>query len=142
MTQNVQNILKKITFIETDLELQKQILFSIPTEQTDDMETQVKKIAGLKDEINGLREQIKTIAPDEYAKIIAFEKAADQFKEISKNKKFTAVTTLSQEDECTLTLTDDTTIACIVKAQDENGHWTVFTLDGDVLQYEKKDVVS
>ncbi len=135
MSSEVKALLQKINFIETDMELHKHILHSIPSKDRDQMETVVEKIAEQKKQINELREKIKEIDEDEYKKIIAIEQAVQSFKQITADQKFESVNTLNETGECFITLNDDTRIDCLVAAKQENGHWTVLTLDGETKQY-------
>lgn len=45
MSQHVQELLKRINYIEADMEIQRQILCSIPTADTKEMEKTIKTIA-------------------------------------------------------------------------------------------------
>ncbi len=130
MTETVKGLLQKINFIETDMDLHKQILVSIPSENKAEIETVIKKIAAQKDQINDLRLKIKDIDENEYNKIIAIEKGAQDFRQISKDKKFVLVNTLNDTGECFITLNDGTRIDCLVAAKEENGNWTILTLEG------------
>ena len=135
MKGNVEAIIQKITFIETDIELQKQILASIPEGREDEVRTVLEKIVGLKEKVKTLKASIKEIDPAEYERIATLEKAADKFKEISKGKTFTRVITLDHNRECTLRLADDTDLECLVMAEDEKGNWTVLTMAGETREY-------
>ncbi len=103
MSEKIKGFLQKINFIETDMEVHKQILVSIPSENKSEIKTIVSKIAGQKHQINELRQQIKKIDEDEYNKIIAIEKAAQVFRQIAKNKKFVQVNTLNESGVCFVT---------------------------------------
>lgn len=131
----VKTILQKINFIETDMDLHKQILMSIPSDQKDEMEKVLKKIAEQKEEIQQLRLKIKEIDVDEYNKIIAIENAVAAFRQIAENKKFVQVNTLNETGECFITFNDGTRLDCLVAAKEENGNWTVLTLDGETKEY-------
>ena len=131
----IKELLQKINFIETDMEMQKQILFSTPSDDKSDMEQLVNKIAGLKQQIMGLRQEIKEIDKSEYDKIIAIENGTKKFQELSKNKKYILVNTLNESGECFITLNEGTRIDCLVAAKDESGNWTVLTLEGDAKEY-------
>jgi HPt (histidine-containing phosphotransfer) domain-containing protein len=61
MHPHVDNLLKKISFIETDMELHKQILVTIPSDQKDDLEQVMQNIADKKQEIQDLRREIKRL---------------------------------------------------------------------------------
>ncbi len=131
----IKELLQKINFIETDMEMQKQILFSIPSDHNEDIETLVTKIADLKQQIIDLRQAIKKIDQGEYDKIIAIENGTKKFQELSKDKKYIQVNTLNESGECFITLNDGTRINCLVTAKEENGNWTVLTLEGDAKEY-------
>ena len=135
MSEKIKGLLQKINFIETDMEVHKQILVSIPSENKSEIKTIVSKIAGQKHQINELRQQIKKIDEDEYNKIIAIEKAAQIFRQIAKNKKFVQVNTLNESGVCFITFNDGTRLDCLVTAKEENGNWTVLTLEGETKEY-------
>jgi len=135
MSEKIKGLLQKINFIETDMEVHKQILVTIPSENKSEIKTIVSKIAGQKHQINELRQQIKTIDEDEYNKIIAIEKAAQIFRQIAKNKKFVQVNTLNESGVCFITFNDGTRLDCLVTAKEENGNWTVLTLEGETKEY-------
>ncbi len=131
----IKGILQKINFIETDMDLHKQILVSIPSEKTGEIEEVIKKIAVQKQQIEDLRMEIKNTDEDEYNKIIAIERATEKFRQIAKDKKFVQVKTLNETGECFITFNDGTQLECLVAAQEENGNWTVLTLDGEIKEY-------
>jgi len=135
MSEKIKGLLQKINFIETDMEVHKQILVSIPSENKSEIKTIISKIAGQKHQINELRQQIKKIDEDEYNKIIAIEKAAQVFRQIAKNKKFVQVNTLNESGVCFVTFNDGTRLDCLVTAKEENGNWTVLTLEGETKEY-------
>jgi biotin-(acetyl-CoA carboxylase) ligase len=142
MGQKVQDILKKINYIEADMEIQKQILFSIPSADTDEMEKTLKIIADKKAMIADLREQIKAIDPEEFNRILVFEKASEQFRQLTTEKKFVEITTLNEEEQCSIQPKVGKIIDCIVKATDEAGNFTVITLDGEIVELSKEDVIA
>lgn len=131
----IKGLLQKINFIETDMELHKQILVSIPLDNKGEMETIIEKIADLKNQINMLRLEIKNLDENEYDKIIAIEKAAETFRQIAKNKKFVQVNTLNETGSCFIAFVDGTCLNCLVTAKEENGNWTVLTLEGETKEY-------
>ena len=135
MSNTVKTLLQKINFIETDLDLHRQILVSIPSNDKAEMERVVGIIAEKTKEIEALRAKIKEVDEDEYNKIIAIEQAAENFKQLAKNKKFVLVNTLNETGECYITLNDDSRIECLVAAKEENGNWTILTLDGKTREY-------
>jgi len=135
MSAKIKGILQKINFVEADMELHKQILVSIPADNKVEMETIISKIADLKKQINALRQQIKKIDEDEYNKIIAIERAAETFRKIAIDKKFVRVNTLNESGVCFITFNDGTRLDCLVTAKEENGNWTVLTLEGETKEY-------
>lgn len=135
MSIKVKGLLQKINFIETDMDLHKQILVSIPSENKAEIETVIKKIADQKKQINALRLEIKKTDEDEYNKIITIEKAAETFRKISRDKKFVQVNTLNESGVCYITFNDGTRLDCLVAAEEENGNWTVLTLAGETKEY-------
>ena len=135
MSAKIKGILQKINFIETDMELHKQILVSVPADDKTEMETIISKIADQKQQINELRQQIKKIDEHEYNKIIAIEKAAETFRKIAIDKKFVQVNTLNESGVCFITFNDGTRLDCLVTAKEENGNWTVLTLEGETKEY-------
>jgi hypothetical protein len=137
MSEKIKGLLQKINFIETDMELHKQILVSIPSEDKSEIKTIISKIADQKNQIQELRQQIKKIDEDEYNKIIAIEKAAQVFRQIARDKKFVQVNTLNESRVCFITFNDGTRLDCLVTAKEENGNWTVLTLDGETKEYPR-----
>lgn len=135
MSATVKGILQKINFIETDMELQKQILVSIPSKDKDQIEAVAQKIAEQKAQIQELRLKIKAIDPDEYNKIISIENATREFQAMAASKNFVLVNTLNETGECYITLNDDTRIDCLVAAKEDNGNWMVMTMDGEVKEF-------
>ncbi len=135
MKERVKGLLQKINFVETDMELQKQILFSIPSDQKGEMEKVMDVIASQKQQIKDLRKRIKEIDPEEYNQIIKIEQGTEKFKEVSKDKKFEKVQTLNEQGLCFITLNDGTRLDCLVAAKDDTGNWTVLTLDGETREY-------
>ena len=137
MSAKVKALLQKINFVETDMEMQKQILFSIPTDNKSEIEKLINKIADLKKQIKDLRLEIKNIDENEYYRIIAIEKGTKKFQELSKDKKFVHVNTLNESGECFITLNDGTRIDCLVAAKEENGNLTILTLEGEAREFPK-----
>ena len=135
MSATVKGLLQKINFIETDMNLHKQILMSIPSAEKDQIEKVIQTISDQKKQIQDLRLEIKRIDEAEYHKIIAIERATEHFQQISKDKQFVLVNTLNETGECYITMNDDTRIDCLVAAKEENGNWTVLTLDGETKEY-------
>ena len=141
-TTIVQDILKKINYIEAEVEIQKQILFSIPGDQKKEIETIVEKIAKAKNQIIQLREEIKQISPAEYQKIIDIEKGLSQFKELAAQKTFKDVENMTPESPCRLKCQDGSEISYLLKAHEENGDITVLTIEGEVLNFRQDEIVS
>jgi len=137
MSAKVKALLQKINFVETDMEMQKQILFSIPTDNMSEIEKLINKIADLKKQVADLRQEIKNIDENEYDKIIAIEKGTKKFQELSKDKKFVHVNTLNESGECFITLNDGTRMDCLVAAKEENGNFTILTLEGEAREFPK-----
>jgi len=135
MKERVRALLSKINYIETDMELQKQILRSIPSGQTEEMEKVVVKIADMKQQIIDLRLEIQKTDQEEYNRIVAMEQAAERFRALAKEKKFVQVRSTDDQGLCTLSLTDGSRLECLVAAQDESGNWTILTLDGEIKEY-------
>jgi len=117
--------------------LHKQILVSIPSEDKSEIKNIISKIADQKNQIHALRQEIKKIDEDEYNKIIAIEKAAQVFRQIARDKKFVQVNTLNESGVCFITFNDGTRLDCLVTAKEENGNWTVLTLDGETKEYPR-----
>lgn len=136
----VQDLLKRINYIEADIEIQKQILFSIPSGQQSEMEKTIALIAAKKKEIEGLRQQIRELDPEEHRRIVAFEEVVSQFKQLAASRKFTAITGRNVGESCALALCNGTQVECLVKACDDSGDWTVITLEGQLQQYPKAAV--
>lgn len=137
MSSEIKGLLQKINFIETDMDLHKQILLSIPSAEKQQIKTVISKIADQKRQIEQLRQQIKTADEDEYNRIIAIEKAAETFRQKAKDKTFVQVNTLNETGVCFITFIDGTRLDCLVAAKEENGNWTVLTLAGETREYPK-----
>lgn len=135
MSAEVKSLLQKINFVEIDMEMQKQILFSIPTDNKIEIEKLIDKIADLKKQIADLRQEIKNIDENEYDKIIAIEKGTKRFQALSRDKKFVHVNTLNESGECFITLNDGTRMDCLVAAKEENGNFTILTIEGEAREF-------
>ena len=140
MGNTAQDILRKINYIEADMNIQKQILFSIPSADKEEMEKVVKIIAGQKEEINVLRQEMRVAAPEEYERILVFEKAGQEFKSLAAEKQFKEISTFDGGKPCTISLKDGTKVDCLVKAQDDAGDWTAMTLDGTIQTFSADTV--
>lgn len=135
-----QDLLKKINYIEADIEIQKQILFSIPSDKPEEMEKTIQIIANKNKEIQALREQIKVIDPVEYERIITFEEAINNFKKLAAKKQFESITNKNIGEDCYLFLKNGNKEECLIKACDDKGDWAVITLDGELKEYTKSEV--
>lgn len=140
MKHSVQNLLKKINYIEAEVEIQKQILFSIPSDNKEDIEEVIQKIADAKDEIAKLREEIAAISPEEYEKMLKIEQASLAFQKIAADKKFTSIESMSTEEQCSILLKDGKELPCLIKATDAAGNWTVITLDGEICHFSHEEI--
>jgi len=139
--QKIQQILKKINYLEVEVEIQKQILFSIPSANKGEIESTIRVIAARKSDIESLRQQINDLNPEEFARIVAFEEASAKFMAIGAENKFTDLFHKQADQECDLRLVDGTIVDCLVKARDEKGGWTLMTVDGEVLQFTSEQVL-
>lgn len=135
MHPQVDNILKKISCIEMDMELHKQILFSIPSDQKEEMEKVVRTIADKKHQVQDLRQKIKRLDPSAHDLILAIEKGTREFKARARDKAFSRVDTPDDTGACSLTLNDGTCLDCLVAAKEENGNWMILTREGRVKQF-------
>ena len=135
-----QDLLKKINYIEADIEIQKQILFSIPAEDTTEMEKTITIIAAKKAEIEILRQQIRELDPEEFARILVFEKAINEFKALAKTRQFTSIIGKNINEICQLAMKEGEPIECLIKACDAEGNWSIITLDGEIRHYEQAAV--
>ena len=136
----IQDLLKKINYIEADIEIQKQILYAIPSGQKSEMEKTIGIIAAKKQEIEILRQQIREIDPEEHAKIVALEQAVTEFRKLAASKKFTSITGRNINEQCVLSLADGSAVECLIKACAESGDWTVITLDGELKHFPQAEV--
>ncbi len=140
MTTSIQGIFKKISYIEAEVEIQKQILHSIPTNDTEQIEKVLKTIAAAKKEIFNLRSEIKKIDPEEYGKLTRIEDSVTEFKKINSEKKFSTIQSITYDEKCSLACRDGREIQCLIKACDENGDWTIITTDGYLINLSNNDV--
>ncbi len=139
-TASVQQLLKKINYIEAEVEIQKQILFSIPSDNKEEIEGIVTKIAKAKEEIDGLRAEINTLYPTEYQKMLKIEQAATEFKKLAMDKKFKSVENMTTDQSCSIRLVGGKEIPCLVKACDEDGNWTIITTEGDIQTFSNEEI--
>jgi hypothetical protein len=137
MHSHVENLLKKISYIETDMELHKHILFSIPSDQKAEMEKVMQTISEQKQQIQNLRREIKRLDPAAFDRIIAIEQGTEMFKTLAQDKQFERVDTPDDSGACKITLSDGTDVDCLVAAREKNGDWMILTRDGEVKQFPK-----
>ncbi len=136
MTQSkTEALLKKINYIEADVEIQKQILFSIPSNQKEEMKVTITLIAARKEEIEVLRQELRKHDPEEFARIVIFEKAVAEFKNIAQDTPFQAVINRNVDEECSLALQNGDRVECLIKACDHDGTWTIITIEGEIKQF-------
>jgi hypothetical protein len=140
MDHKVQDLLRKINYIEADIEIQKQILFSIPSDDKQEMERVITIIAAKKEEINTLRREIEHASPDHHEKIMAYENAVAEFRKIAAEKKFRSINGMKINEPCCLNLKNNSSLPCLVKACDENGGWTIITMDGEIQSFSEHEV--
>ncbi len=141
MIEKLTEVMQRITFLEKDLELQKHILRATPTGEEEKNRDVVVTIADIKEKLEGCRQEIKALDPEEYNRMIRFEDAAAAFKESAKGREFVTVVDLNTHAECSLQTVEGTSIPCLVKAQDSHGEWLVMTVDGDVMTFSSEQVV-
>jgi hypothetical protein len=133
-------LLKKINYIEAELDIQKQILFSIPSAQKAEMEKTITLIAARKKEIELLRQELKEHDPAEYNRILIFESVVNEFKKIAADTPFQSIINRNVNEECFLALEDGSNVDCLIKACDEGGNWTIITIDGQIRQFPSAEV--
>lgn len=133
-------LLKKINYIEADVEIQRQILFSIPSNQKEEMEATITRIAAKKQEIEVLRQELRKNDPEEFARIVLFENAAAEFRKIAKDTSFQSIDNRNVNEDCSLVLQSGVVVECLIKACDLAGIWTIITMEGVVKQFPAADV--
>jgi len=136
----VQDLLKRINYLEAEIEMQKQILFSRPSQKKDEIEAALQIIAEKKNEINILRDQIKEIDPQEYDQILLFEKAVEDFRKLAAERNFQSIVGRNVGEGCNLELNNGTSVECLIKACDEDSNWTIITMQGEIRDYPAADV--
>jgi biotin-(acetyl-CoA carboxylase) ligase len=87
-----------------------------------------------------LRQQIKNIDPAEFERIIIFEKAINEFKQLATTRQFTSITGKNINESCQLALNTNEAVECLVKACDADGNWTIITPEGEIRHFEKSNV--
>jgi hypothetical protein len=130
-----EDLLKKINYIEADVEIQKQILFSIPSNRQGEMEATISLIAAKREEIEVLRQELKKHDPEEFARIVLFENAVARFRKIAKDTPFQSIVNRNVHEECSLALQNGARVECLIKACDQNCTWTIITIDGEIKQF-------
>jgi len=140
MKQSFENILRKINYIEAEIEIQKQIAFSIPETEKSEIKKTLTKIAESKKEVAALRKILQETSPEEYQKIIAIEESLVAFENLQKSSTFKNVESLDSTGVCQATLPDGQVVDCLVKAQDEQGLWTIITLDGKIVTFSDSQI--
>lgn len=140
MSQKVQDLLRQINYIEAENEIQKQILVSIPSSDTDEITETIQRISQNNKKIDELREEIKIASPEEYNKIIQIEQSALKFKEMHSESPFESIENFTGEQELSLSLKTGEVIQCLIKAKDQNGNWTVISREGELRTVDSSEV--
>lgn len=140
MTQSVQDILRKINYIEADMEIQRQILFSTPSDNKNEMEKVLKIMADLKNQVETLRAKIKKLDPEAHSHILRLEAATAEFKKLATANQFKSVKTWQPNEPCSTTLKSGETLECLVKAENENGDTIIITFDGTTKTFSKTEI--
>lgn len=133
-------LLKKINYIEADVEIHKQILFSIPSAQKAEMEKTITLIAVKKEEIEVLRQELQKLDPAEYDRIVIFENAVSKFRKIAAASPFQSIVNRNVNEECALALHNGDKLECLIKACDNDENWTIITIEGEIRQFASADV--
>lgn len=142
MTKTVQDLYKKINYIEAEIEIQKQILHSIPSSERNEIEKVIKTIAAAKEEIGMLRSEIKEIDPSEFKRLACIEESVAAFKKISSEKEFSTIESMTFDKTCVLSCLDGRKIQCLVKACDQNGDWTIISMEGSLATFSSHEVLT
>ncbi len=140
MTKSIQNLLKKVSYLEAEIEIQKQILYSIPTSERVELEKVLKTIAKTKDEIKKLRLEMQSVDPAEFEKICRIEESVAVFQKMNTEKEFATIESMTNNEKCSLTCRDGRVIQCLVKACDKNGDWTIISTEGALIKLPASDV--
>jgi len=137
--ESTAELLRRISFIEADIEIHRQILVAIPSGQVAEMEKTITTIAEKKAAIAALREEIRCTDPDTHEKIVALEQVSAELRRRAATGVFVEVISGHQGgDDALLTLADGSSYPCLVKARDAQGNWTVITPDGQLKQFTAK----
>ncbi|MDY0374199.1 MAG: hypothetical protein RBQ72_00530 [Desulfobacterium sp.] len=124
------------------MEIQRQILCSIPSSDKKEMEKTIQLIAQKKTMVEGLRKEIKDTDPLVFQQIMAFEKATNKFKQLAAEKNFIEIKTPNENEPCNLNIKKgNQTIECLVKAKDESGGYTVINYNGEILEFLNDEVM-
>ncbi len=137
MKTQTQNILRKINYLEVEIEIQKQILHSIPSGNTSEIENVIKKISSIKNDIEVQRQEIHKIDPVEYGRIIKLEHAVASVKKMASEEEFASIEGMDGQNTCHIHLKDSQKIQCLIKAIQKDGTHIIITMDGDVEKYSK-----
>jgi hypothetical protein len=135
-TAKTSELLQKISFIEADIEIHRQILVAIASDQVAEMEKTIAAIADKKSAIATLREDIRRNDPDTHEKIVAFERVSAEFRRRAATGAFVEVISGHLGgDDALLPLADGSSCPCLVKARDAQGNWTIITPDGELKEF-------
>lgn len=137
----VEQVLQKISFMEKDIELHKNILVSLKEHQNDEMEEVIRKIVEMKERVDELKKSIAEIDPDVHGQIMKLEEGTAKFKNTVEARNLHQVVTLDQAGECRIDLLDGRQFECLVKALDDAGNWIGLTHDGEVLEFAAEEVM-
>lgn len=142
LNEKINAIYQKIHFIERDMELHKTILANIPFDNKREIEETIGKIAQLKNSAVELKKSIQEVDSEEYERVQKLEVSTAKFREIAANTTFSQLITLEYHHQCSLQLKNGAVLECLVIAEDQDGNWTVITVDGDIAGYASEEVVS
>ncbi len=140
MKNAVQKILRKIQYIEVDIEIHKQILHSSSGQDEGEIRDVLQKIADAKEEINRLRLEIEEISPHEHQRIQALEKAVATFNTITSQNSYTIVESMSTHPNCSITYRTGETCPCLVKASDKSGNLVIITPEGEIRRIQSMEL--
>ena len=141
MIEKLTEVMQRITFLEKDLELQKHILRATPTGDEAQSREVLATIADIKKKLEGCRQEINSLDPEEYKRMLRFEEAAADFKVCATGREFVTVVDLNTHPECRIETSEGHFVDCLVKAQDTKGEWLVMTVEGKVMTFSADEVV-
>jgi hypothetical protein len=141
MQNTIQKILRKIQYIEADIEIQKQILHSTPGQDETEIRNVIQKIADSKEEIKRLRLDIEQLSPQEHQRIQALENAVATFSTFIAENSFTIVDSMSTNPNCNLTCQTGEICPCLVKASDKSGNWVIITPEGEIRRFTNQELI-